>query len=804
MRFRQSILCLIGVSLLVTFVVGGISSYFMLRNATDMTWQYERLLRPASYLEVARANVWNAQALMDQVALDRDPVVMAMNQARAVALYRENDELLRQYGLSADLDAKARALYESLTAKRARFHKVNAKALELAPLTLDEEATLAFTAYANETALPALAEYVDALGALTAHAQALVERTNILNQQQSNTAFATVVSLSVLALVLLFSVGYVFASGIMRVVASVTGFASAIAEENFGTELAPDLLTRKDEFGVMTNALIRMRTNLVRRIDKLNATAVELVASNEAAQRASEYKSTFLSRMSHEIRTPLNAIIGMTHIARKTGDPARIADCLNKTAISSTHLLALINDILDMSKIEAGKFFLTEEEFSLEKLLMNVCAVASVKTDEREQNLLVSLERGVSTRFIGDSLRLSQVLTNIIGNATKFTPVKGAVKIAVSCPERTSLSSTLSFSIEDTGIGMTGEQIARLFTPFEQADSGTSRQFGGTGLGLAICKRIVEMMGGDIRVSSEFGKGSVFTVTVKLKNSGQFTPAALDASIDARSVKILVVDESLDVRDFFARLFQELRLSAATADTLASAEHLLRENAASAPFTFVFLDWNTLEPDGASFIKRVKEEFGSRISVVLASNRTFAEIEDKAAQAGVDRFLPKPVFPSTVVNLINEILGVGRPETSERETEEISFAGKRVLLVEDNEINREIAVAYLEGTGMLLEPAENGVEAVEKYLAVKGGYDLILMDVHMPVMDGLTASKRIRTEEQVRGWRPIPIVAMTANAFKEDVQSCLAAGMDDHIAKPLDVQAVMQTLQNYLGPRTGG
>ena len=573
------------------------------------------------------------------------------------------------------------------------------------------------------------------------------------------------------------------------------GFASAIAEKNFDVALKPSLLARSDEFGAMARALEAMRANLIQLINELNV-------SNESAQQANQHKSVFLARMSHEIRTPLNAIIGMTHIAKKAKDHEAVHASLNKISTSSAHLLGIINDILDMSKIEAGKFELVEEEFGLEKLLMNMCTVASAKADEKEQTLLVSLENGLGSRYIGDGLRLSQVLTNILGNACKFTPVKGIIRLSVSSVEKNNLWSRVCFAIADTGIGMTEEQIGRLFSPFEQADGGTSRQFGGTGLGLAICDKIVKLMDGDIRVESEFGKGSTFIVTVKLRNSAQYQPAKLDASIDARRTKIMVVDKLDEVRGFFAKLFHELNVTVAAAENTDAAFRLLRENRENEPFNIVFLDWDTMEEEGPAFVRQVKAEFGSQVIVVLVAASKFSDIEDKAVDAGANRFLAKPIFPSTVVNLVNEVIGVAASKVASAPADTETFTGKRLLLVEDNEINREIACAYLDNTGVTVDVAENGVEAVEKYLTAQGGYDLVLMDVHMPVMDGYTATRRIRAEERNRGWRRSAIVAMTANAFKEDIARCLEAGMDAHLAKPMSLDSMGQILRNYLAAKT--
>lgn len=783
-------LSLIGVSLLVTMAVGGIGGYFMLKNSKSATFQYDNVVTPTFYVEEVKSNFWKAHALLLQAALDKEPALIEQNYRKATELYLQNDKLLDLYDRAKSSGPEEDAFYAALVETRTKFHALNGRALELVRLTTTDGAIEEFNRYNNEIMLPAMSEFMGDLDALNAYMLWVMQQTNRHNQSASGTAAMGIVGIIAAAVVLLLAAGSYFASGVIRAVGKETAFASAIAEGNLEAPLDPALPARKDEFGAMAKALSTMRDNLRRLIG-------ELSESNDAAQKANEYKSVFLARMSHEIRTPLNAIIGMTYIAKKAKDRDAVNTSLNKISTSSTHLLGIINDILDMSKIEAGRFELVEEEFSLEKLLMSVCTVASAKVDEKEQELFVHLEPGVGSRYSGDGLRLSQVLTNILGNASKFTPAKGTIRLTAACAEKNSLSSMVRFTIEDTGIGMTEEQMERLFKPFEQADAGTFRQFGGTGLGLSICDKIVALMGGDIRVESEFGKGSRFIITVKLKNSERYESAQLDAAIDARRTKVMVVDRAEEVRGFFDGLFRRLDIVPATAAAVAPALELLRENSESDPFHIVFLDWDTTGEEGADFVKKVKAEFGGRVVVILVSSARFTEIEDKAVEAGADRFLPKPIFPSTVINLVNEVIGVPSKETTQATPGETPFAGRRLLLVEDNEINREIACAYLEDTGIIVEAAENGVEAVEKYLG-EPAYDLIFMDVHMPVMDGHTASRRIRAEEGALGRGRVPIVALTANAFKEDIACCLEAGMDDHIAKPMCVDAVREILNKYL------
>lgn len=797
LSFRQSILCLMGISLLVTVLVGGIGGYYMLKNMRSVNYQFENTVAPAMYMEEIKTNYWTAHALMLQMALDKEPVLIRQNYYKVRHLHQKNEDLLQLYEKTHS-GARELELYEGFKEKRQAYLEMFGQALDLDLLTTTDQSISSFNHFNNIELQPFFQAFIDSVDELSAHIMQEASNINALNEHSSHNALMTMIAIILVAIALLFLAAYFFISSIMCLVNRLTGFAASIAANDFSDKLEPPILGRRDELGKMSRALAQMQGNLSRNITMLNRTAETLTESNEQAQKANEYKSAFLSRMSHEIRTPLNAIIGMTYMAKKAKDNTAVNDALNKIITSSAHLLGIINDILDMSKIEAGKFELMDDEFSLETLLMNVCTVAAVKTDKKEQNLLVGIESDMPSRFIGDSLRLSQVLTNIVDNASKFTPLKGSIKLSASCVEKNNLFALVRFEIEDTGIGLTQEQIGRLFTPFEQADGSTSRQFGGTGLGLSICDKIAKLMDGGISVESEFGKGSRFIVTVKLKNSAKVESAMLDHSIDLRSARMLVVDATKGVREFFSNLFSYLDISVATAANTEMAMALLRESRCEAPFTIVFLDWNTAEDAGVDFVKFVKDEFGRQVVVVLVSSAKFAEVKERAGAAGVNRFLPKPVFPSSVINLINEVLGAPEAAAQRENSSETDFSGKSILLAEDVDINREIVFAYLENSGLRIDVAENGVEAVEKYLAVDGKYDAVLMDIHMPLMDGYTAAKRIRAEEEKRGWPHGPIIAMTANVFKEDIQHCLEAGMDDHLAKPMSVESLLEMLLKYL------
>ena len=802
MGFRQSIITLLLISLLTTLVIGGIGSFFMIQDIKNIKAQYENTIKPIMYMDEVKSNYWTAHALMLQMALDKDPDDIQGNYKTVLSLHKKNEELLHAYSAVEIFGEKEAILYGIFEEKLRHYKDMNAKALELDLTTTNDEAINRFNKFNNEQLLPVFHDFIAALDELNSHILQRAGVTNDIIEEKSLFALAVIVGIIAAGVVTLLLAGYFLAGSVLQAVKQVTDFALAIAAEDFSKDLPPSLPARKDEFGTMANALLRMRGNLVSRIDKLNQNAAALAVSTEIAQKANESKSIFLARMSHEIRTPLNAVIGMTYIAGKSDNLEVVRTSLGKILTSSSHLLGIINDILDMSKIEADKFELMEEEFNLEKLIMNVGTVVSVKTNEKEQNFVVSIGKDLSSRFIGDGLRLSQVLTNILTNSSKFTPFRGTIRLTVSCLEKSSLSSLLQFAVEDTGIGLTQEQIGRLFTPFEQADGGTSRQFGGTGLGLAICDKIVKLMGGSIKVESVHGKGSTFTIAVRLRNSQQLESPKLDGAVDVKSLNMMVVDRQPEQRDFFAGLFQELQITASVADTLDSAYAGLMQKAedtGAPPVSILFLDWDTAGDEGIKFVSKVKETFGVRVVVVIVSTFRFAEMESAAAEAGVDRFLSKPLFSSSVINLVNEVVGAPGKAGNAGRLEAPDFSGKRILLVEDVDINREIVFAYLEDTGVVIDVAENGLEAVEKYLASEKVYDLILMDVHMPIMDGYTATERIRAEESARALPPVTIIAMTANAFKEDVEKCLAAGMNDHLPKPVDAAEVVRKLQTHLG-----
>ncbi|MDR1328005.1 MAG: response regulator [Oscillospiraceae bacterium] len=518
-----------------------------------------------------------------------------------------------------------------------------------------------------------------------------------------------------------------------------------------------------------------------------------------AAEEASRAKSTFLSNMSHEMRTPMNAIIGMTSIGRGSNDMDRKDYCFGKIEDASTHLLGVINDILDISKIEAGKFELSPSEFSFEKMLAKVVNVVNFRVEEKGQEFSVRIDENIPDHLVGDDQRLAQVVTNLLSNAVKFTPEGGAVKLNTELASHTGEECIVRISVTDTGIGISEEQKTRLFTSFEQADSGISRRFGGTGLGLAISKNIIEMMGGDIRADSQLGQGSTFTFTVRLGVAeGAGTQRSLLApGVSLGSLRALVVDDSTEVLDYFLDIAKRLGFKC---DAAVGGREALSLIDMRGGYDIYFIDWKMPDMDGIELSERISQRGAEHSVIIMISGAEWNNIEARAREAGVRRFLSKPLFPSPIADIISDCLGLrGRDASAAREEPGSggAFRGKRVLFAEDVEINREILIALLEPTELTLDCAENGLEAVEKFAENADGYDMILMDMQMPELDGCEATRRIRALDHPRA-KTVPIVAMTANVFREDVEKCLEAGMNDHIGKPINIDEVLEKLREYI------
>ncbi|MDR0306900.1 MAG: response regulator [Chitinispirillales bacterium] len=520
----------------------------------------------------------------------------------------------------------------------------------------------------------------------------------------------------------------------------------------------------------------------------------QLIAAKELAEQSSRFKSEFLSNMSHEMRTPMNAIIGMTAIGKNANGMEQKNHALNKIGDASSHLLGVINDVLDMSKIEAGKLELAPVEYNLDRMLQNVMTIITFRVDEKRQNLTINVDRNVPRFIEGDEQRLSQVLTNIMANAVKFTPDEGEIHVEVSLAEKADGVCSLRFEVEDNGIGISEEARGELFNAFTQVERGKNRKFGGTGLGLTISKRIIELMGGQIWVESQLGKGSRFIFTVKALYSGKSLSTLLAHDVNWKNVRIMVVDDAKETLEQFKDIVNQLGIVCDITHDGYEASRMIKERGL---YDIYFIDWLMPGINGTDLTRWIKSREICNPSVVtMITSAGWAQIKNEASAAGVDKYLLKPIFSSMLIDCVNDCAGMERIDKIYIKKAG-EFAGKKILLVEDIEINREILITLLEDTGLIIDCAENGEDALKMIETFPGKYDAVFMDMQMPKMDGLEATRRIRAlPGHERG--ALPIIAITANVLKDDIEACLGAGMDDHIGKPLDIDIILDKLRTYL------
>ena len=518
-----------------------------------------------------------------------------------------------------------------------------------------------------------------------------------------------------------------------------------------------------------------------------------------AAEQASKAKTSFLSSMSHEIRTPMNAIIGLNAIALNAPELTdKTRDYLEKIGSSANHLLSLINDILDMSRIESGKTVLKNEDFSFSKLLEQINTIFGAQCADKGLDYNCRIIGSVDAHYIGDNMKLRQVLINILGNAVKFTPEGGSVALTVERTAHFDSRSTLRFTISDTGIGMSSEYLPKLFETFSQEDSSATNRFGSSGLGMAITKNIVEIMNGNIEVQSEKGKGTTFIVTVTLMDSAYSESDPEDHDMNLGELSVLVIDDDPVACEHAKLVLGKAGIACETVLSGKEAIELVRlRQARQQPFDLLLIDLKMPGMDGIETAREIRSVVGHETAIIIITAYKWDDVLEEAEAAGVDSFIAKPLFADNVIEEFRSAYRKKDP-AGRKADHKAELKGRNILLAEDVPINAEIVKMVLAMREINVDHAENGKTALEKFSASEvGHYDAVLMDVRMPEMDGLEAAAKIRALERADA-KTVPIIAMTANAFDEDVQRSLQAGMNAHLSKPIDNDILFGTLESLI------
>ncbi|MBR1675422.1 MAG: response regulator [Eubacterium sp.] len=580
---------------------------------------------------------------------------------------------------------------------------------------------------------------------------------------------------------------------ILTMVVLIAIFAILFIQNKKNTELKLEKETADAETRVKQQEL----DERIAMQEKIEQQSHALSDALTAAEEASKAKTIFLSNMSHEIRTPMNAIIGLDNIALNDPDvPPKTREYLEKIGVSAEHLLGLINDILDMSRIESGRMTLKNEEFSFQKLLEAINTMFSGQCSEKGLDYQCRINGQIDDYYIGDNMKLRQVLINILGNAVKFTPEGGKVELQVNKKVVYEGQTTLEFVVTDTGIGMSKEFLPHIFDTFAQENSSVTGKYGSSGLGMAISKNIVEMMNGNIIVESEKNKGSRFTVTVTLLNSEKSTNKEA-AEINVKDMTVLIIDDD-PIACEHARLVlekagiaSEIAVSGEDAIEKVNLRHARRE-----PYNLILVDWQMPEMDGVETTRRIRKIVGDESAIIILTAYRWDDVLEEALLAGVDSFLAKPIFATNVVEEFRSALS--RKGIINKEKKKAELKGRRVLLAEDMQINAEIMMMVLRMREMEVDLAENGKVALESFEGhPEGYYSAILMDMRMPEMDGLEATRRIRALDREDA-KKILIIALTANAFDEDVQRSMQAGLNAHLSKPVQPEVLFETLESLI------
>ncbi|MFL8674208.1 response regulator [Clostridioides sp. GD02404] len=532
--------------------------------------------------------------------------------------------------------------------------------------------------------------------------------------------------------------------------------------------------------------------------EEMNSALAEL----EVEQRANLAKSQFLFNMSHDIRTPMNAIIGLTVIAAMDIDKKdKVKDCLTKILSSSRHMLGLINDVLDMSRIESGKVSLNEEDFKLPELIDDFISITYPQAVEKDIQMEINVSDISHEKVIGDALQINRIMTNIIGNSLKFTQPGGKIGLTIrELPPTTKGYGSYQFIMRDTGIGMSEDFIKKIFQPFERAETSTKSRVEGTGLGMAITKNIVDMMGGQIQIESELGKGTTFIVTIPIKlQTCEEETFDYSKLYDLRS---LVVDDDEIACENTVRIIQEIGMNCEwVLSGIEAVEKTKMAHEINQDYHVVIIDWKMPVMDGLQTTRQIRKIVGDELPIIVLTAYDWADIEEEAKAAGINAFLSKPVFKSRLYHIMSNL--TSSEKTKEAANVNVAESKKtysgRVLLVEDNEINMDIAEEFISYFGVTTEKVWNGLEAVDRIKTVEPGYyDLVFMDIQMPKMDGYEATQQIRKLEKENNMNHLPIVAMSANAFIEEVNKGYACGMDNYITKPIELEKLNTCFKKYL------